>query len=175
MNRRDLVTAIAERTESDKKSADAFLAAFTEIVTRYRDKNSNLRTQLERIIRKAGLTPWPKLWHNLRATRQTELAHSHPIHVVCEWIGNSQAVAAKHYLRVTEADFNQATPKAAQKAAQHAHAEDRTDPHAKRSEHEKSPDLPSIATQCEVTQIGQAPPVGLEPTTSRLTAGCSTN
>ena len=33
MNRRDLVTAIAERTESDKKSADAFLAAFTEVVT----------------------------------------------------------------------------------------------------------------------------------------------
>ena len=33
MNRRDLVTAIAERTESDKKSADAFLAAFTDVVT----------------------------------------------------------------------------------------------------------------------------------------------
>jgi DNA-binding protein HU-beta len=33
VNRRDLVTAIAERTESDKKSADAFLAAFTEVVT----------------------------------------------------------------------------------------------------------------------------------------------
>ncbi len=33
MNRRDLVAAIAERTESDKKSADAFLAAFTDIVT----------------------------------------------------------------------------------------------------------------------------------------------
>lgn len=33
MNRRDLVTAIAEKTESDKKSADAFLTAFTDIVT----------------------------------------------------------------------------------------------------------------------------------------------
>ena len=33
MNRRELVAALAERTESDKKSADAFLAAFTDIVT----------------------------------------------------------------------------------------------------------------------------------------------
>ena len=37
------------------------------IITRYRDRNSNLRTQLERIIRKAGLQPWPKLFQNLRA------------------------------------------------------------------------------------------------------------
>ena len=33
MNRRELVAALAERTESDKKSAEAFLAAFTDIVT----------------------------------------------------------------------------------------------------------------------------------------------
>ncbi|MGZ6242920.1 MAG: HU family DNA-binding protein, partial [Candidatus Binataceae bacterium] len=32
--RRELVAAIAEETESDKKSADAFLAAFTDIVTK---------------------------------------------------------------------------------------------------------------------------------------------
>ena len=44
------------------------------IITRYRDRNSNLRTQLERIIRKSDLKPWPKLFQNLRATRETELA-----------------------------------------------------------------------------------------------------
>ena len=37
------------------------------IITRYREQNANLRTQLERIIRKAGLEPWPKLFQNLRA------------------------------------------------------------------------------------------------------------
>lgn len=31
-------------------------------ITRYRDGNVNLRTQLERIIRKAGLKGWPKPW-----------------------------------------------------------------------------------------------------------------
>ena len=33
MNRRELVAALAERTGTEKKAADAFLSAFTEIVT----------------------------------------------------------------------------------------------------------------------------------------------
>ena len=32
-----------------------------------------------------------------------------PEHVVCEWIGNIRKVAREHYLRVTEADFEQAS------------------------------------------------------------------
>ena len=80
----------------------------TFIIKRYRSANCNLRTQLERYIKLAGLKPWPKLFHNLRATRQTELAKSHPAHVVCAWIGNSQAVAQKHYLQVTDDDFKDA-------------------------------------------------------------------
>jgi len=78
------------------------------VITRYRGKNSNLRTQLERIIVKAGLTAWPKLFHNLRASRETELTAEYPIHVVCDWLGNTPAVAAKHYLQVRESDFERA-------------------------------------------------------------------
>ena len=37
------------------------------VITRYRDANSNLRTQLERIIGKAGLESWPKLFQNFAA------------------------------------------------------------------------------------------------------------
>ena len=33
MNRRELVAALAERTGTEKKATDAFLAAFTDIVT----------------------------------------------------------------------------------------------------------------------------------------------
>lgn len=69
---------------------------------------------MERIIWKAGLAPWPKLFQNLRATRETELAETFPIHVVCEWIGNSAAVAAKHYLQVTDDHYDQAAHNAAQ-------------------------------------------------------------
>ncbi len=33
MNRTELINALAEKTETDKKTATAFLAAFTEVVT----------------------------------------------------------------------------------------------------------------------------------------------
>lgn len=79
------------------------------VITRYRGGNTNLRTQLLRIINRAGLKPWPKLFQNLRSTRETELAESFPIHVVTAWLGNSQLVATKHYLQVTDAHFEEAT------------------------------------------------------------------
>ena len=79
------------------------------VITRYRDRAMNLRTHFMRIIRRAGLTPWPKLWHNLRASRQTELAEEYPMHVVCQWIGNTGAVAMEHYLQSLDAHFAKAT------------------------------------------------------------------
>ena len=33
---------------------------------------------------------------------------SYPSHVVCAWIGNSEAVARKHYLQVTDEHFQRA-------------------------------------------------------------------
>jgi integrase len=78
------------------------------VITRYRSSNTNLRTQLERILTKAGLKPWPKLFQNLRATRETELVRQFPLHVVCDWIGNTALIAAKHYLQVTDSDFTSA-------------------------------------------------------------------
>lgn len=71
------------------------------VITKYRDSNCNLRTQLLRIIKRAGLKPWPKLFQNLRATRQTELCERWPEHLVCAWIDNSRPVARKHYLQVS--------------------------------------------------------------------------
>jgi hypothetical protein len=79
------------------------------VTTRYRDSNANLRTQFLRIIRRAGERPWPRLFHNLRASRETELAAEYPIHVVCAWIGNTAAIAARHYLTVREEDYARAT------------------------------------------------------------------
>ena len=71
--------------------------------------NCNLRTQFERLIRRVGLTPWPRLMHNLRASRETELAAEFPLHVVTRWLGNTPKIAMKHYLQVTEDDFAKAT------------------------------------------------------------------
>ena len=92
------------------------------VITRYRDTNANLRTQMLRIMRKAQVTPWPKLFHNLRATRQTELENEFPTHVVCAWLGNSPDVAKKHYLQVTDDHFAKAAATPATPAAEPASA-----------------------------------------------------
>jgi integrase len=90
------------------------------LITGKRDTNQNLRTRFAKIICRAGLTPWPKPFHNLRASRQTELVQRYPIHVVCAWLGNTAAVAAEHYLQVTEEDFISAAQIPAQSAAETA-------------------------------------------------------
>jgi integrase len=91
------------------------------VITSYRSANVNMRMQFERIIRKAGVKPWAKLFHNLRASRQTELAAEYPLHVVCAWIGNTVAIAAKHYLTVREVDFARASQGGANSGALEAH------------------------------------------------------
>jgi hypothetical protein len=118
-----------------------------------------LRTQLQRIIAKAGLKRWPKLFQNLRSTRETELAECWPEHVVCAWIGNSRAVARKHYLQVTEEHFE----RAAQNAAQQMPAGYRTESHPVQ-EFAICDEKRSLATQCKAG-VG---PVGFEPTTNGL-------
>lgn len=78
------------------------------VITRYRSANKNLRTALLRYIDRAGVEPWPKLFNNLRSSRQTELEEEFPSHVVCAWIGNSEKIARKHYLQVTADHFARA-------------------------------------------------------------------
>ncbi len=80
-------------------------------------RNSNLRTQFGRIVKRAGLSPWPRLFHNLRASRETELVKEHPIHVVTKWLGNTPTIATKHYLQVTDADFERATSRESKSGA----------------------------------------------------------
>ncbi len=78
------------------------------IIQRYRSNTVNLRTHFERIIAKAGVAPWPKLFVNLRSSRETELIKDFPIHTVTAWLGNSPRIAMKHYLQVTEDDYAKA-------------------------------------------------------------------
>lgn len=71
-------------------------------------KNANLRTQFIKRLRKAGIAPWARLFHSMRASRQTELERDYPLHVVCSWLGNSPKVAQRSYLLTTESDFEKA-------------------------------------------------------------------
>lgn len=72
---------------------------------------SNLRTQARRIIKRAGLKPWGKLFQNLRSTRETELVEKFPDHVVTQWLGNTPDIARKHYLQTHEEHFQRAVEK----------------------------------------------------------------
>ena len=147
------------------------------VITRYRDTNSNLRTQLQRIIQRAGLKPWPKLFQNLRSTRPTELEREHPSHVVCAWIGNSRAVAAKHYLQITDEDFAKATSVddtvgrsagAVQNPVQQPAVSARN---ASQDEFDATPQAPVLqefATECDCLQLQQVGDDGLEPPTSTV-------
>jgi hypothetical protein len=139
------------------------------VINRYRHGNQNLRTQLNRILRRAGVEPWPKLFHNLRASRKTELAATFPIHVVGAWIGNTERIAAKPYLQVTEDYFHRAggaecgaqTAKTAQNQAQQAAAPART-------QTQKPPTNPGgFANSSGFSEVNQYPQGDSNPCLSR--------
>ena len=94
--------------------------------------DTSLRRVMFKAIEAAELKAWPRLWHSMRATRQTELEDRFPTHVVCAWLGNTQQVAERHYLSVTDDHFAAAAEllrpieKAAQNPAQQGAAESGT-------------------------------------------------
>ena len=93
-----------EAVRNDQCKPDDF------VLQRLRGAGKNLRTQLLRYIKKAGLKPWPKPFQNLRANALTDLAEQHPIHVVCRWLGNSPDVAMRHYLLIKKKDYAGPSP-----------------------------------------------------------------
>ena len=97
-------------------------------------KNCNLRTAFDRLVTRAGLEPWPRLFHNLRSSRETELLEEFPVHIVAVWMGHDAKVCLKHYAQTTEAHFDRAAGGAesgareAQKPAQQPTAGNRREP-----------------------------------------------
>jgi hypothetical protein len=128
-----------------------------------------------KILKRAGLTPWPRLFHNLRASRETELAGEWPLHVAAEWIGNTTLVAAKHYLMVRDKDFTRAAAgdaesdaRVAQNPAQHAAAPSRTEPSETKKAREKQAFSLAGAVLCGTVRNGLVGCEELEPPTSRV-------
>jgi len=130
----------------------------------------------------------PRLFQNLRSTRETELAQDHPIHVVCAWVGNSPNIVQKHYLQVTDEDFERAADgvssqpadgnsareseavegkTALQKAKRQAAAEGRSDPQETQKPLVDKGLLPSLAAVCGSLPDSPVPPRGAEPTAVR--------
>ncbi len=143
--------------------------------------NANLRTTFGKIIRRAGLEPWPRLWHSMRASCETDLARQFPLAIVAKWLGNTQAIAMRHYVDVTDADFERAivgeapaTEQAAQKAAQQAHAADGSESQAKRSARKKSRSLRGSAASRSTLQTPGMEAAGIEPASRDISMGAST-
>ena len=117
--------------------------------------NANLRTTLAKVIRRAGVEPWPRLWHSLRASCESDLAQSFPLATVTKWLGNTPSVALRHYVDPTEAAFARAlgwVPEGgaksgaleAQKAAQQESVANRTELQAS----------PEVLGDCEFVPLG---------------------
>lgn len=111
---------------------------------------------------RAVLTPWPKLFQNLRASRATELANEYPAHVAAAWLGHSQLIAKKHYWHVTDEHFETT----AQKAAQQAHTEGCTEPQPTNAGRGKSLVLQGSANTCDAMPEMPVGDTGVEPVTS---------
>jgi integrase len=137
------------------------------VITQHRDTNVNLRTQFSRIIERAGLKVWPRIFQNLRSTRQTELAESFPSHVVCEWMGNSEPVAAKHYLQITDEHFERAV----QNAVQHLPEPPRNDTQQHLSRNAETQEIQQPAASCEAVLLCSVAEAGLEPARSVRNSG----
>jgi len=162
------------------------------VVGRYRDQTANLGTHMRRIIERAGLEAWPKLFNNMRASRATELAATNTAAQCTAWMGHSQAIAEAHYHMIRDEDFERAasTPIAikqpeksgaecgalgAQMAAQQQSAtsgkENQNDAQTK-----KGPALmPILSSLCGSLQNQSMGIRGLEPRTPAFSMPCSTN
>ncbi len=102
---------------------------------------------------------WPRLFQNLRASRETELAEQFPIHVVAEWLGNSPKIALPHYTQVTEEHYR----KAAQNPAHQSTELARVEQHAKSDDVKESEMVQQFAASCDTTQNNLMTPTGFEP------------
>lgn len=148
-------TAFQEATEGSEFVRD-----------RYRHQ-ANLQTRFRKIIKRAGRKRWPKLFQNLRSTRQTELAKSYPVHLICAWLGNNAAIAQEHYLQVTDADYAKAAAGDSEIGTSgFGNPMQGAAPNAS---------TPRETRGNRALLTNQMSPVGLEPTTLALKVPCSTD
>ena len=144
-------------------------------------RNANLRTTLNRIVQRAGLAPWPRAWHSLRASCETDLVQAFPLPTVARWIGNTPIIAARHYIDVTDADFERATAwlpeglQPTQKPTQQPQATVGSVQKATPQPGGMSPTLPDVSPHFQALHPPEVVRGGIEPPTHGFSVRCSTN
>ena len=131
------------------------------VIPRLQDPATNLRTTFGKIVTRAGLTPWPRLFHALRASCATDWVEQAPAHAVARWLGHSPLIAASHYLHTRDAHFDLVTGRAeaAANPATQARPRRHTGPQHEDDNPENPRDLVGVGTGCD--------PVGNEAMTLR--------
>ena len=100
----------------------------------------------------------------------------HPIHVVTKWMGNTPSIAMRHYLQVSDADFDRAvrgesrSAGAAQNAAQYTHESGRTDLEAQK----ETPVFPEEYEGLRYCTPVQVEAAGIEPASRDISMQAST-
>ena len=103
----------------------------------------NLGTHAKRLVAKAGVEVWPKMFVNLRGSRSDDLDRNPEIteKAIDVWIGNSERIRRRHYHGVRPEDWAAATGKAAQIPARPASFRSVQEPSALHESREKSLDV----------------------------------
>lgn len=146
---------------------DEAASADRPVITRFSRSNSNLDKPMKRIVERAGLKPWPKLFQNLRASCETEWLDSGlPAHVVANWMGHSVKVQNDNYAQVDDHHFerfNAATEKVAHQVAQYGSEPNQIEPNTIQRATEKPALFRGDSSELPSRRIARVLPQGLEP------------
>lgn len=88
---------------------DAAQEGAVQMVPAAHHSHANITRRFRGIVERAGLTPWPRLLQNLRASCATDWVAVHPAHECSKWLGHSLLISATHYLQARDLHFNAAT------------------------------------------------------------------
>ena len=106
----ELRKAFTEYFESLPEVAPALLFPFVN--EKPDTAGQTLKSRFRKILHRAGVPVWQKFFQNMRSTRETELLDRYPIQDVTTWLGNSPAIARKHYLQTRPEHFLSASQQA---------------------------------------------------------------
>ncbi len=136
--------------------------------------DTNLRTQLEKIINRAGVKQWPKLWQNLRASGCTDFARTLPSHIAAAICGHTEQIAQEHYWQVTDSDMSNAMLKMSLQPEAKSEAEStRIDPQGPESEAKPEAIFSGKTQETQCFSTKAMDDIGLEPTTPTISTWCS--
>lgn len=161
---------------------DAAEPGTVAVVPRLHDPSLNLRTTFGKIVAKAGVTPWPRLFHNMRASCACDWVERVPNHAVAAMLGHSPLIGARHYLQTRDSHFDLITggadatydggaesdARGAQNAAQRVAAPNGVERADDAESPENMGELVGSAAECGSVQHVRMAPLGLEPRTKRL-------